>query len=274
MTQLHPSPKPDTQAQVNRSSANAAPQNSMSSPVHSSSVSSRVSPGLTAILYPLARYLVLPLYFRRVEITGQENLPQSGSIILAPTHRSRWDPILVAHAAGYPVSGKHPHFMTSANETEGLQGLIVRRLGAFPVDLGRAGIGSLRHGLELLIHQQILVIFPEGNVFFVKRNLEKCQPDPEAVYSMKPGLGRLAIQAARSDRPSDSTAEASGLHIVPISLRYSSGTPKFRCDVSILIGEAIAVKPYLDEGSSKKAAKSLMARVKSALAALHQRVSP
>lgn len=273
MTQLHPSPNPDTQAPVNSSSANAAPPNSMSSPVRSTSVSSQVSPWLTAILYPLARYLVLPLYFRRVHIQGQENLPQSGAIILAPTHRSRWDPILVAHSAGYPVSGKHPHFMTSANETEGLQGVIVRRVGAFPVDLSRAGIGSLRHGLELLLKQQMLVIFPEGNVFFIQRNREKTQPDPEQVYPMKPGLGRLAVQAARSDRPSELDSEKSGLHIVPISLRYSSGTPKFRCEVSILIGEAIAVAPYLDEGSSKQAAKSLTAQVKSALVQLHQRPS-
>ncbi|NMG57286.1 1-acyl-sn-glycerol-3-phosphate acyltransferase [Geitlerinema sp. P-1104] len=245
----------------------------MSSPVRSTSVSSKVSPWLTAILYPLARYLVLPLYFRHIEIQGQQNLPQSGAIILAPTHRSRWDPILVAHSAGYPVSGKHPHFMTSANETEGLQGLLVRRLGAFPVDLGRAGIGSLRHGLELLLKQQMLVIFPEGNVFFIKRNREQSHPDPEQVYPIKPGLGRLAIQAARSDRPSNPTNGASGLHIIPISLRYSSGTPRFRCDVSIEIGQAIGVQPYLNEGSSKQAAKSLMAHVKSALAELHQPLS-
>ena len=245
----------------------------MSSPVRSTSVSSKVSPWLTAILYPLARYLVLPLYFRHIQIQGQQHLPQSGAIILAPTHRSRWDPILVAHSAGYPVTGKHPHFMTSANETEGLQGLLVRRLGAFPVDLGRAGIGSLRHGLELLRKQHMLVIFPEGNIFFIKRNREPSQPDPEQVYPMKPGLGRLAVQAARSDRPSDLASGNSRLHIVPISLRYSSGTPSFRCDVSIEIGEAIAVQPYLNDGSSKQAAKALMTRVKSALVDLHQPLS-
>lgn len=260
----------------------------MSSPVRATSVSSQVSPWLTAILYPLARHLVLPSYFRHIHISGQDNLPQSGATILAPTHRSRWDPILVAYAAGYPVTGKHPHFMTSANETQGIQGWIVRRLGAFPVDLGRAGIGSLRHGLELLIHQQTLVIFPEGNVFFIKRNLEKCQPAPEQVYAMKPGLGRLAIQAVRSQGNRESGEQDSGadhhsptaesgqprLRIVPISIRYSSGTPTFRCDVSVCIGEAIAVHPDLDAASAKQAAKALMAQVKSALVALHQRVTP
>jgi len=283
MTQLHSSAQADSDTHVSSSSPNTSANPSMSSSVHATSVSSQVSPWLTAILYPLARYLVLPSYFRHIHISGQENLPPSGAIILAPTHRSRWDPILVAYAAGHPVSGKHPHFMTSANETQGLQGCLVRRLGAFPVDLGRAGIGSLRHGLELLIHQQMLVIFPEGNVFFIKRNLEKCQPDPEQVYPMKPGLGRLAIQAVRSqanreqpldeqnhEHTSNEATPASRLQIVPISIRYSSGTPTFRCDVSVCIAEAIAVQPHLDQAGSKQAAKSLMAQVKSALTALHQ----
>lgn len=89
---------------------------------------------------------------------------------------------------------------------------------------------------------------------------------------MKPGLGRLAVQAARSDRPSELDSEKSGLHIVPISLRYSSGTPNSAVRSQSSSG-GDRRRPYLDEGSSKQAAKSLTAQVKSALVQLHQRPS-
>lgn len=225
-------------------------------------ISSRVSPWLAAILYPLAHYIVLPLYFRCIDVTGQENLPQTGATIIAPTHRSRWDPILVAYLTGRRVTGRDPRFMTSANETEGIQGWIVRRLGAFPVDLQRVGVGSLRHGVELLVQKQMLVIFPEGNTFFIQRNIKKSHPDPDQIYSMKPGLGRLAIQAERQANLD--------IQVVPISLRYDTGTPRWRCQVSVRIGEPISVASYLKEGGSKQAAKALMNAIRGAASDLHQ----
>lgn len=238
-------------------------QTSRSRDRRSSTVSSRVAPWLAAILYPLAHYIVLPLYFRRIRVTGQEHVPESGATILAPTHRARWDPIVVAYLAGRRTTGRDPRFMTSANETEGLQGWLVRRLGAFPVDLTRAGIGSLRHGVELLLDRQMLAIFPEGNTFFIQRNIKKTNPDPDRIYPMKPGLGRLAVQAERQ-------GDDLNLCIVPMSLRYSSGTPRWRCEVSVQIGEAIAVAPHVAENKgSKQAAKSLMEMVRSRLETLH-----
>ncbi|WP_017662336.1 lysophospholipid acyltransferase family protein [Baaleninema simplex] len=229
---------------------------------HSNSVSSRVSPWLSAILYPLAHYVVLPAYFRHIDVRGQENLPQSGTVILAPTHRSRWDPILVAYLAGRRVTGRDPRFMTSANETKGVQGWIVRRLGAFPVNLNRVDIASLRHGIDLLLQQEMLVIFPEANIFFVKRNIEKSNPDPEQIYRMKPGLGRLAMQVLEQHPDTE-------IHVVPISLRYSTGTPKWRCDVRVRIAEAMDVNDYFD-GAPKRSAKRLMADLQDRLKVLHE----
>ena len=49
---------------------------------------SQCSSWLASLVYPLGRYLVVPFYFRRVEVVGRENLPRSGPVILAPTHRS------------------------------------------------------------------------------------------------------------------------------------------------------------------------------------------
>ncbi len=61
---------------------------------------SRCSPWLTPLAYFLGTHIVMPAYFGRITVIGQENLPRSGPIILAPTHRSRWDSIILPLAAG------------------------------------------------------------------------------------------------------------------------------------------------------------------------------
>ncbi|TAF54500.1 MAG: 1-acyl-sn-glycerol-3-phosphate acyltransferase [Oscillatoriales cyanobacterium] len=197
-------------------------------------VSSHVAPWLAPLLYPLANRIVLPSFFNRIEVNGQENLPKNDCpVILAPTHRSRWDPLIIAHAAGYPVTGRHLHFMASANETSrGVQGWLIRKLGAFPIDPKQPGVGSLRHGLELLQTRQVLTIFPEGDLY----------PGPEA-HPLKLGLARLALQAETSQARMN-------VRIVPIGVSYRGPlTPKQRptwgCDVQVNIGEPILVRQYL-----------------------------
>jgi len=54
-----------------------------------------VSPWLTPLVYTLANKIVLPFYFSKIDISGQENIPLTGAVIVAPTHRSRWDAIIV-----------------------------------------------------------------------------------------------------------------------------------------------------------------------------------
>lgn len=208
--------------------------------IKATSVSSRVSPGLISFLHPLARYLVFPAYFNSIWVTGQENLPKTGPVILAPTHRSRWDPILMSHIAGRPVTGRDLHFMTTATEMKGIQGWFVRRLGGFPVNLNHPGIGSLRHGIELLQQGKMVTIFPEGGIFHT-----------ETVPRLKPGLARLALKA-------ESAQLGLNVQIVPVGIHYSTQKAKLGCDVRINIGVPIAASSYL-QGSAKQDAKRLTA---------------
>ncbi|MFM6202717.1 MAG: 1-acyl-sn-glycerol-3-phosphate acyltransferase, partial [Dolichospermum sp.] len=55
----------------------------------------RVSPWLMPVAYFLGRYIVLPSFFRDIKVTGRENIPRNGPVILAPTHRSRWDSLVL-----------------------------------------------------------------------------------------------------------------------------------------------------------------------------------
>ena len=96
-------------------------------------------------LFSGSNKLVVPAYFGAVEVIGQEHIPASGPIILAPTHRARWDSIILPLAAGRPVTGRDLRFMVSADEVKGLQGWLIRRLGGFAVNVKRPTISSLRH---------------------------------------------------------------------------------------------------------------------------------
>lgn len=211
--------------------------------------SSQCSSWLASIVYPLGRYLLVPAYFRKVEVIGRSNLPRTGPVILAPTHRSRWDAMMIPYAAGHDITGHHPRFMVSADEVRGLQGWFIRRLGGFPIDPKRPAIASLRHGVDLLQDGETLVIFPEGNIF-----------RDAPVQRLKPGLARLALQA-ESSRPK------LGIQIVPIHIHYSDPSVPWRCKVKVCIGQPIQVSAY-NAKTPKQSAQLLTADLKQAIEAL------
>ncbi len=216
----------------------------------SAPISSRVSPWLAPLAYFLGCRIVLPLYFGKLTVTGQENLPATGPVILAPTHRSRWDALVVPGITGRTVTGRDLTFMVSANEASGLQGWFVRRLGGFPVNTDRPSIRTLRHGVEVLLQQEMLVIFPEGNIF-----------RDGSVHPLKPGLARLAVSA-------QTTHPDLGVQVVPIGIKYSQSYPQWGCDVCIRIGSPLKVADYNSLGSVKQSAKQLTMDLENALKAL------
>ncbi len=212
-------------------------------------VGSRFSPWLAFVAYPLGRYALLPFYFRRIEVIGRENLPKTGPVILSPTHRSRWDAFMVPCAAGQDVTGRRLRFMVSADEVKGIQGWFIRRLGGFEIDTKHPAISSLRHSVELLKKGEVLVIFPEGNIF------RECRP-------LKPGLARLALQAEASH-------ENLGIHIVPINIYYSQPLVPWRCSVEIRIGLPLKVSNY-EVQTPKQGAKKLTTDLENALRDLNK----
>jgi 1-acyl-sn-glycerol-3-phosphate acyltransferase len=197
----------------------------------------RIAPWLTFPLYFLAKYIVLPLYFGKFHFTGQENIPHSGPVILAPTHRSRWDGITMAYAAGYFATRRHLRFMVSKNEMKGFQGWLLKRLGCFPVDLERTTISSFRHSVQLLTSQEMLVIFPEGNIF-----------RDGTIHPIQLGIARIAIQAQK-DQEND-------VKIIPVSLRYSKTFISWGTDVYVDFGSPLNVDDY-SQGSTKKNSQRL-----------------
>jgi 1-acyl-sn-glycerol-3-phosphate acyltransferase len=215
-------------------------------------IQSRISPWLTPIAYGLGCWVVLPSFFE-IEVTGQENLPQQGAVILAPTHRARWDSLLIPYATGRFVTGRDLRFMVTADEMKGIQGWMIQRLGGFPVNPRNPAIASLRYGVEVLQNGEMLVIYPEGNIF---RNSE-LQP-------LKPGLARLALQAEAS-RP------GLGLKIVPMHLQYEQPFPTWGCKVKIQIGNPLEVAAYNQCGGAKQKAQQITQDLETTLRQLGDR---
>ncbi|MCT7949944.1 1-acyl-sn-glycerol-3-phosphate acyltransferase [Ancylothrix sp. C2] len=198
---------------------------------------SQISPWLMAIAYPLMRFFVLPLYLGRIEVTGQENMPKDGPVILAPTHRARWDAFMVPYVSGRHITGRDLRFMVTSDEVTGIQGWFIRRLGGFAVNIKHPAISSLRHGVELLLNRCMMVIFPEGGVF---RDNE--------LHPLKAGLARIAIQA-------ETNSPGLGVQIVPISIRYGDPSVKWLSGVKIHIGKPLKVADYCQSHSKQNAQK-------------------
>jgi 1-acyl-sn-glycerol-3-phosphate acyltransferase len=206
---------------------------------------SRVSPWLSPLAYLLGRHLLLPFFFGRISVIGQQNIPTYGPVILAPTHRSRWDALLVPYAAGRCLTGRDLRFMVTITECQGLQGWFIRHLGGFPVNLKHPSITTLRHTVDLLVNGETLVIFPEGGIRKGK------------VHPLKPGIARLALTAESND-------VGLGIQIVPISIYYSQTNPTWGTNVSVNIGKPIKVADYLNY-TCKQGAKLLTADLASSL---------
>ncbi len=216
-----------------------------------SETSSRISPWLARLLYPLGSKVVIPAFFNKITITGQENIPKKNPVIVAPTHRSRWDALLVPYAMGRMVSGRDMRFMVSINEVKGLQGWFIRRMGGFPVNPARPKLGSLQHSVELLQDDEMLVIFPEGAIFRDRQ-----------VHPLKRGVARIALDVVNENPDTE-------VNIIPVSLRYSEAFPSWGADAWLDIGKPINAAEYLEE-SVRRASQNLTKALQEKLQQLHE----
>jgi 1-acyl-sn-glycerol-3-phosphate acyltransferase len=215
-------------------------------------LNSRISPWLAKLLYPLGCYLVIPGFFGKIEIFGQEHIPRQGPVIVAPTHRSRWDAFIVPYALGRLVSGRDLRFMVSVNEVKGIQGWVIRHMGGFPVDTERPQLNSVRHSIKLLqSNQEMLVIFPEGGIF-----------NDYQIHPLKRGVAAIAV-AAETDKLTR------GVKILPVGIRYSQPYPTWGSDVRVDIGVPLTVKEYYGK-SLRQSSQKLTAALQESLEKLYE----
>lgn len=218
-------------------------------------VRSHISGWLTKIIHPLGQYIVLPGFFREIEIIGKEYIPHTGAVILAPTHRTRWDALLIAYALGPYVTGRNSRIMVTTNEMKGIQGWFLRRLGCFEIDPTKPSAAVIRHSIELLHQGEMLTIFPEGNLM-----------RDRVLHPVKEGLTRIATQALSLKPDLD-------LKILPINLDYEHTYPKFQDRVTVELGKPLQVNDY-QQFSTRTGAKKLHQDLTSSLEQLIAKRNP
>ena len=159
-------------------------------------------------------------------INNNFSIPINSSIILAPTHRSRWDGLVLTMAMGRRVTQKDCRFMVTKSEMRGMQGWFLKRLGCFSINQLSPSLSTLRHAIDLIQKGEQLVVFPEGKINKFGRKLV-----------LKEGLYRLARLA---------TKKTDSITIIPIGIAYSKVSPKFRSEFCLSLGEPIVMTDYLN----------------------------
>ncbi len=172
--------------------------------------------------------IALNFFFSKKKIIKNSfTVPTNSSIILAPTHRSRWDGLVLTMAMGRRVTNKDCRFMVTKSEMKGIQGWFLRRLGCFSINQLSPSLSALRYAIDLIKKGEQLVVFPEGRINKYGKTL-----------ILKEGLYRLARLATKKTK--------SIIIIIPIGIAYSKVSPNFRSEFCISFGQPIAIKDNLN----------------------------
>jgi len=130
-----------------------------------------------AFVRVLAGLVIYLLFWPRV--SGRENLPKRGPVLLVANHKSWWDPVLLG-----VVLPRQVYFMAKAELYKNpLFGAVLRGLGAFPVHRGTADRASLRQTFELLSRGMVVGLFPEGT-----------RSRTDVLKAPEPGAGYIALR--------------------------------------------------------------------------------
>lgn len=138
------------------------------------------------LLYHTGRACLRLAFFTvsRLSVTGRENVPLAGPLLVSANHLSVVDPPILAMSVGRPVvfMAKEELFRSR------VVGWFLGRLGAFPVHRGRLDREALRRAEEVLANGGALFIFPEG----ARKGQDHHMPE---------GYLGAAMIASRSDVP-------------------------------------------------------------------------
>ena len=186
----------------------------------------KINPALGLIAMFVTQDIVLRFFFSKKKILNNGfSIPKNSSIILAPTHRSRWDGLILTMAMGRRVTKKDCRFMVTKSEMRGLQGWFLKRLGCFSINQLTPSLSTLRYAIDLIKNREQLVVFPEGKINRYGRKLV-----------LKEGLYRLARLASKNTET---------ITIIPIGIAYSKVSPEFRSEFCLSFGEPLVMNDYL-----------------------------
>lgn len=200
--------------------------------------------------------LVLRVFFRQIQIQGQERVPEQGPVVFVLNHpNALMDPAFMLCFAPRPVS-----FLAKSTLFKmPVIGAIVRGFDCLPVyRRGDKGVDPAKNretfdqARDLLARGGSIALFPEGT----------SHSDPR-LRPLKTGAARIALGAA-----SALSAQQGPLLVVPSGLHYTRKTT-FRSRALVVYGEPFEVQPVAldqDHEPPRQAAQALTEQIGAALA--------
>jgi 1-acyl-sn-glycerol-3-phosphate acyltransferase len=110
-------------------------------------------------MYTVVRLVVIAVLrsWFRVRVSGAEQIPGVGAVIVAPNHKNILDSFFIGIA-----TRRYVRSMAKLELFRGPMSWLLPRLGAFPVRRGEADASALLTARAILSAEGLLVIFPEG----------------------------------------------------------------------------------------------------------------
>jgi 1-acyl-sn-glycerol-3-phosphate acyltransferase len=166
------------------------------------------------LLWPPARLLA------RLRVSGRENLPAEGAVLIVSNHVSQADPPTMGIAA----LPRRQYYMAKQELFRvPVLGFMIHKLGAFPIDRGGADRRALRIAKEILARGDMLLMFPEGHR----------HPDGR-LHPGLPGAGTLGLEPGVTVVPAaiwgsqKPTGPARVVFGAPLDLSDLAGGPRSR----------------------------------------------
>jgi 1-acyl-sn-glycerol-3-phosphate acyltransferase len=122
-----------------------------------------------------------------IRIYGKARLPERGPLIIACNHQSIIDPLVLMVIMPYKITFLAASYLFKIP----ILGMILRGVGAMPINNVKVDYGSLKRAIALLKKGKILGIFPEGKVS-LDGQIKALMPG-WAYMALKTGTGVLPV---------------------------------------------------------------------------------
>jgi 1-acyl-sn-glycerol-3-phosphate acyltransferase len=174
-------------------------------------------------------------------VSGRENIPREGAVLVVGNHVSELDPPTL----GVSALPRRSHYMAKLELFRiPVLGRVIYRLGAFPVARGNADRRAMRLAREVLRRGEVLLMFPEGHR----------HPDGR-LHPGLPGAGSLGLEP--------------GVTVVPAAIWGSQRWGRER--VRVAFGAPIDLSDLAD-GARSHRSQAAVDRMMAGVAALLPRV--
>lgn len=153
-------------------------------------------------------------FIYQMKVTGQENEPVEGPVLVCANHLSNHDVVVLGAALKRPVR----YFAKAELFKIPLVGLLIKALGAFPVERGNAASASasIKNTLHLLENGEMVGLYPQGTRYV--------GVDPRTT-SVKGGVGMIAHHSHAT--------------VLPVLIRTKGWKIKFFQRTYVTIGKPI-----------------------------------